>query len=457
MREGSSKMHTFDKAVEILSGLLAGQGCEYELFFMNEDGISAESRDGAVDSLKVKRNHGVGVRVIHEGRAGFAYSSLFERDALRETVNKALSLSALTESDVFMCVPGGGEELLETPLGIYDDSYAPGLAGGVIERAALVEEGARAFSADVKRVRNAAYQERRLCKRLINSKGVDAVERATFYTGHVTAVAERGGEAQMGWDMGLSHFREKVDPYQTGSSAANRAVRMLEARTIKTALLPAVLENTVVSELLEALSSSFLGDNLFKGKSMLRDRRGEKVFSEAINIIDDGAMKGGWSTSRFDAEGLAMSKTSLVADGVVEGYLYDSYWAARMKAEPTGNAVRGGYTGVPGVGVTNLYMEAPSWAVGIEDLFHEAGRGLFITELMGVHTINPVTGDFSLGASGLWIEGGALKYPVRGLAISGNLLKLFGKVVGIGSDMRFIGPIGAPSVLVNELEVSGTK
>ncbi|MFQ5428025.1 MAG: TldD/PmbA family protein [Thermodesulfobacteriota bacterium] len=457
MREETLKNHSFEKAVDILRGCLAGAGGEYELFFMDEDGISAESKGGAVDSLKVKRGHGVGIRVILEGRVGFAYSSLLESEALRETVKKAVSLSALTESDAFMDIPGGRDQPLEAPTGIYDDSYAPDLTEEVIERAALVEEGARAFSKEVARVRNASYQERRISTRLINSKGVDVQESATFYTGHVTAVAQRGDEAQMGWDMGLGHLREKVDPYKTGASAANRAVRMLGARTIKTEVLPAVLENTVVSELLGALSSSFLGDNLFKGKSMLQDTCGEKVFSGLVNIIDDGSMSGGWSTSSFDGEGLPMQETSLVADGVVQGYLYDSYWAARMKTVSTGNAVRGGYMGSPGVGVTNLYMEAAPGAVSIEDLFHEAGRGLFITELMGVHTINPVTGDFSLGASGMWIEDGALQYPVRGLAISGNLLRVFGAVAALGSDMRFFGPIGAPGILINELEASGAK
>lgn len=455
MSKKAADDHIFTGAADTLRGLLAGAADEYELFFMDEDGISAESRDGAVDSLKVTRGHGVGVRVILEGRAGFAYTSLLESAALQETVKKAISLSALSMSDTFMSIPGGTVQIPETPLDVYDDSYSPDSAPGVIERAVLVEEGARAFSKEVARVRNAAYRERRIQRRLVNSKGLDVGESATFYTGHVTAVAERGGEAQMGWDMGLNHLREKVDPYETGASAAARAVRMLGARAIKTAKLPAVLENTVVCELLEALSSSFLGDNLFKGKSMLRDKAGEKVFSGLVNICDDGTMRGGWSTSRFDAEGLPTGKTPLVREGVVEGYLYDSYWAARLKAASTGNAVRGGFMDSPGVGLTNLYMEASATPCTLEDHFCEAGCGLFITELMGVHTINPVTGDFSLGASGMWIEGGELQYPVRGLAVSGNLLRLFGTVEAVGSDMRFLGPIGAPSILINELEASG--
>ncbi len=454
-REKIMDKNIFTSAADTLVKSLAGSGGEYELFFINEEGISAESKDRAVDSLNIKKSAGVGVRVILEGRVGFAYSSILEVEELRDTAQKALSLCALTESDAYMSIPECGGGFTEEPLDVYDDSYEPDLAEGVIERAVLVEEGAKAYSAEVVRVRNATYQERRVQSRLLNSKGADVSERATFFTGHVTAVAERGGEAQMGWEMSLDHLRDNVAPYETGVSAAKRAVRMLGARTIKTARLPAVLENTVVCELLEALSSSFLGDNLSKGKSMLRDKLGEKIFSDVVNIVDDGILRGGWSTAAFDAEGVPQQKTPLVSDGVVRAYLYDSYWAARMKAATTGNAVRGGYTGAPGLGVTNLYMETAQSAGSLEDLFSSAGRGLFITELMGVHTINPVTGDFSLGASGLWIEGGELQYPVRGLAVSGNLLRLFGAVAATASDMRFLGSIGAPSILINELEASG--
>ncbi len=456
MKENPLDDQIFIGPADSLMGLLKGRADEYELFFMDDDGVSAESRGEVVDSLKVHSGHGVGVRVILDGRPGFAFSSDFSTRALEETVKNALSGSLGTDRDAFMTIPKAGGGTIAEASGVYDDSYAPGLADAAIEGAILVEKGAMEYSDEVARVRKASYQASRVRTRVLNSKGVDAGQSATFYTAHVTAVAERGDEAQMGWDMALNHLGKNVDPYQAGRGAAVRAVRMLGARSITSEKLPAVLENTVVCELLEVLSGSFLGDNLAKGKSMLRDKVGEKVFSGAVNIWDDGSMSGGWSTSSSDAEGLAVQKTALVKDGVLQGYLFDSYWAAKMKAVSTGNAVRSGYMDTPGVGITNLYMEVPSGAGTIEDLFGEAGRGLFITELLGVHTINPVTGDFSLGASGLWIEGGKLRYPVRGLAIAGNLLKLFNRVIAASSEMRFLGSIGAPGILIKELEASGS-
>ncbi len=456
MKEKEMDDDIFIAPAKCLSRFLGGRADEYELFFVDEDGVGAESRAGAVDSLKVHSGHGVGVRVIRGGRAGFAFSSDFERQNLEAVVENALAGSLGTDKDAFMSMPDGKGAITRSVSAIYDDSYRPALSEGAIEGAVLVEKGAMEYSEEVVRVRKASYEARRLRTRVINSKGVDAKYSATFYTAHVTAVAMRDGEAQMGWDMSHSHLRKTVDPYKAGRDAATRAVRMLGARSISSQRLPAVLENTVVCELLEALSGSFLGDNLAKGKSMLIGRVGEEVFSPMVNIWDDGTMRGGWSTSSLDAEGMAAEKTPLVKDGVLQGYLFDSYWAAKMKAHSTGNAVRHGYTDTPGVGITNFYMEVPPGAGTIENLFSRADRGLFITELLGVHTINPVTGDFSLGASGLWIEGGKPRYPLRGLAVAGNLLQLFGKVIATSSDMRFLGSIGAPGILINELEASGS-
>jgi len=457
MKEKNFDDDIFSSPAHSLRGLLAGRADEHELFFIDDDGVCAESKGGVVDSLKAHRGHGVGVRVISDGRPGFAFSSDFERASLEAVVKNALAASHDTDRDEFLSVPEGGSiaSAIERSA-LYDDFYRPGQSEAAIEGAVLVEKGAMDFSDEVVRVRKASYEAHRLRTRVLNSKGVDASHSATFYTTHVTAIAERAGEAQMGWDMALDHLGSKIEPHEAGRNAAIRAVRMLGARSIASERLPAVLENTVVCELLEVLSGSFLGDNLAKGKSMLRDKVGKKVFSPIVNIRDDGTMRGGWSTSSSDAEGLPAQNTALVTEGVLRGYLFDSYWAGKMKSASTGNATRSGYTDTPGVGLTNLYMEVPAGAGGIEDLFSEAGRGLFITELLGVHTINPVTGDFSLGASGVWIEGGRLSYPVRGLAIAGNLLGLFGKVIASASDMRFLGSIGAPSILINELEASGS-
>jgi PmbA protein len=230
---------------------------------------------------------------------------------------------------------------------------------------------------------------------------------------------------------------------------------MLGARSIDTVRCNVLLENIVVCELLEVLANSFLLDNIEKGKSMLKGKIGNKIASNSVNIWDNGLLPKGWATAPFDAEGTPTQETALVIDGICQGHLSDVYWGRRTGAGTTGNAVRSSYMNLPTIGITNIYMEGKG--PKLEDLISDMGNGLFVTELLGVHTANPVTGDFSLGAAGFMVEGGEVSYPVRGMAISGNLGDLLLKVEKVGGDLRFIGSVGAPSIVLRDIEVSGSK
>jgi PmbA protein len=439
--------------IDTLKGLLEGRADSYEIFFSRDDGISIEAQDGAVDALKVRSSMGVGLRAILNGRQGFGFSSVLEEDALRDMVEKTLEGSTATAEDAFLGFPTPQAQP-EEAIGLSDDSFADCSEEEMIERALKIEESAKAEDPRIARVRKASYQESKLSVRVVNSNGIDIKQSATFFSGSVSAVAEDKGEAEMGWEVGLAHKRSMIDPEKIGRAAAERALRMLGARSPVTVKCPAVMENAVVMELLEALSSSFLADNVHKGKSMLAGKIGKKIAAGPLNIIDDGLLPGGWSTALFDGEGVPRRRNPLVIGGVCEGYLYDTYWAKRDSVASTGNGARSRYKSMPAVGVTNLYIEKGERT--LDELIGEVSDGLFITELLGVHTINTVSGDFSVGASGLRIEGGKQGYPVRGMAISGNLMDLFSKVESCGSDLRFIGSIGAPSILFSELEASGS-
>ena len=216
---------------------------------------------------------------------------------------------------------------------------------------------------------------------------------------------------------------------------------------------PAILRNSVVAELVEFLSSSFSAEQIDKGRSMLAGKIGQRLFSEHVTLVDDGLLAGGFATSPFDGEGIPSTKTRLVDGGMVAGALYDCYYARKLGADPTGSSVRG-IKSPPSIGFSNLYMEPGRHAP--ERLLDGISKGILITDLMGLHTANPVTGDFSLGASGILIENGKLTRPCRGFAVAGNVLELFRKMTDISSDLRFFGNVGAPSVRVSEISVGGS-
>jgi PmbA protein len=208
-----------------------------------------------------------------------------------------------------------------------------------------------------------------------------------------------------------------------------------------------------VADLIEFLSSSFSAEEMDKGRSMLAGRVGEQVFAEGITLIDDGLLPGGYATSPFDGEGTPSQETVIIDGGFFSTPLYDLYTARKHGKDPTGSASRG-IKSPPGISPSNLYLKKGRKTSN--QLLDGITNGILITDLMGVHTANPVTGDFSLGASGILIEKGKLTRPVRGFAVAGNVLEILRRVTDIGDDLRFFGSVGAPSVRISELSLGGS-
>jgi PmbA protein len=275
----------------------------------------------------------------------------------------------------------------------------------------------------------------------------------TYVSASILVVAEQGEHAETGWDYGFSPFFDQLDIDSIGTAAASRAVGGLGARPMKTMNVPAILPPWVACDVVQALSESFLADNVQKGKSMLVGRLGEAVFSSHVTIVDDGLYSGGMATSPFDDEGTIHQQNMLVSKGLIQGFLYDQYTANKEKRDSTGNAGRHGIKAPPGVQTTNFYIQEGTFDQ--EALLSSVEAGLMVTDIMGMHTADPISGDFSVGATGLWIDKGVAVFPVKGIAISGNLMKLFRNVDAVGTDLRFYGPFGSPTLRVSSLNIAG--
>lgn len=453
MKKDAQGKESGDKAIEILSKRLGGVADAFEIFFSSDSGIGVETREGGIEALKVRSSAGVGLRTISGNRLGFGFSSVLTDSALRDLADKTLagSIEASEDADLAFAARHAGAAHIER---VFDDKARLVTEEEKIASAQDVESAAMGYDSRIKRVRKASYSETISSRRLVNSNGVDGTHAATYFSGSVTAVASEAGESQMGWEMSASHIRSDIDFAGIGSSAAKHAVRMLGARKISSVKCPAIIENVVVTELLEILAGSFLADNVFKGKSMLAGKAGAKVASDVLSVVDNGVMPGGWASSAYDGEGVPRRVNDLLDKGVCAGYLYDTYWGRRRGAASTGSSVRSNFKGLPSIGVSNLYLKAGD--KGVDTLLREMSCGLYITEILGAHTINPVNGEFSIGAAGIWVDNGALAYPVRGIAVSGNLLELFSRVAACADDIRFLGSVGAPSILIEEMEASGS-
>jgi len=438
--------------IEAVSALLKTRPLDgWEVAAASSRLLSIEVKEQKVDTFKCSEPVGVSIRVLKNGGMGFSYSTSMDPADLGRMVENAIVGAETQTPDEYHAFP----EPQPCPeiAGLYDEGLAAVPEAEKIARAMELERLVMAADPRVKRVRKCSYGESTVETSIVSSRGVDVAYRGTSVSASVSAIAEDNGNSQMGWDFDFANGFADLSVARVAERAVARAVGLLGAAKIPTMRCPAVLDSHVATEILEVLASAFLAESVQKGKSLLAGKRGERIVSPLIRIRDDGTLLGGMGTAPFDAEGVPKRNTVLVQDGVLLGYLYDTLRARKDGVESTGNAVRGGIKSPPHMGVSNLFIE--NGTVPFDDLLAGIGRGILLTDVMGMHTANSISGDFSVGAAGFLIEEGRVTSPVKGIAISGNILELFRGVEGVGSDLRLYGTVGSPSLRIASLDVSG--
>jgi PmbA protein len=442
----------FQDTAARIERLLAGRGLDgYEIMLGASRQLSVEVKEQQVDSFKCAAPVGVGVRVLKDRGMGFSFSTSLDDADLGRMVDNALVAAVTQTPDEHNAFPVPAP-FPEIP-GMYDEGLAAVSEQEKIDRAMELERLTLAADPRMQKVRKCTYSETDYSVFLRNSLGVEGEYRGTLVSSSVSAIAASGDESQMGWDFGFATTFGGVDVAAIARGAAAKATGLLGARKIPTMRCPVVLDNYVATEILEVLASAFLAENVQKGKSLLAGRLGERLFSPLLRISDDGTLAGGMATTPFDGEGVAQQDTLLVSDGILRAFLYDTFCARKDGVASTGNAVRGSVKSAPRMGVSNLFIE--NGTPPMAELGQGIERGVLLTEVMGMHTANPISGDFSVGAAGHLIEGGVVTVPVKGIAIAGNILELFRSVEGVGNDLRFYGGVGAPSLRIACLDVSG--
>ncbi|MFH0810783.1 MAG: TldD/PmbA family protein [Pseudomonadota bacterium] len=435
------------------AALKRGGAADYEIFASETATLAIASKEGEVEILERSRCRAVSLRVLSpDGRPGFAYSTDLEPGSLARLAEEAVAASRETSADAAHGFPSP-RALPEKPSGLFDAGLAAVPQEEKIERAKALERAALAGDPRLKKVRRANYHEGIGHVAIRNSRGVNVSGSSTLVSASVTVMAQQGDDSEMGWDYAFSRSLDGLDVEAVGHGAARRALGCLGGRSLATRACPALLDSHVAVQLLDLLSSSLLAESVQKGKSLFAGKLSRQVFSPLLTVIDDGLLPGGMETAPFDDEGNPRQRTVLIEQGVLRGFLYDQYTANREGCLSTGNAARPSALSPPGAKASNLFL-VPG-ARPFEDLVGQMGEGIVITEVLGMHTANPISGDFSVGAAGHLVEGGRVAYPVKGFAISGNLLRLLSRVAEVGADIRFWGNVGAPSLLVERLDIAG--
>lgn len=441
-------------ATDIVRRAMKGGATAAECVVREGDEFSTLVRLGQVETLKESGSRAIGVRVFFGQRAASTYSSDFSRAGLDRMLNSALELAKITSEDPFGGIPSA-DQLGQIPgdLDLYhEDVYSlPGPER--IDYARRTERAALDFDARIKNSEGGSFDAATGHKVLANSHGfVGEYSRSYCSVAAVPIAQTEDGAMQRDYWFSVARMLKKLDaPEKVGRIAAERTIRRLGARKVKTAKVPVVFDPMVSTSILEHIFEGINGDSVYRGASFLAGKLGQKIAGDNVTVIDDGTIAGGFGTSPFDGEGIPTRRTVVIENGVLKSYLLNTYTAKKLGLQTTGNASRG-LAGTPGIGPGNYFLQPGQKSA--KELIADIKEGLYVTEFLG-QGVNLVTGDYSRGASGLWISNGELGYPVEEITVAGNLKDLFFNISEIASDLEFRGSVAAPTIRIDGLTVGG--
>jgi PmbA protein len=415
--------------------------------------FSALVRMRSLERLKDAGSRAAGLRVLVGQRVGSSYTSDLSAEGIRKLVDSALEIAAISTEDPHAGLPDASElgaltgdlRLHSADIQSIDTDYR-------IEQARQTEEAA--FTADprITNSEGASFDAHAGERVFANSRGFLGSYRTSSCSISTTPVARDGEFMERDyWYSSARSYSKLESPSAIGRRAAQRTVRRLGARKVPTQKVPVVFDPQTARTLLANIFEAVEGDSIYRSASFLAGKLGERVASENVTIVDDGTLPGLFGTSPFDDEGVPSRRTVVIDRGVLRNYLLNTYTARKLGMRTTGNAARG-ITGNTGVGHGNLFLEKGERSP--DEIVRGIRNGLYVTELIG-SGVNIVTGDYSRGAAGQWIENGEFAYPVSEITIASTLQRMLTDIESIGSDLEFRGSVASPTLVIREMTVSG--
>ena len=441
-------------AADVVRRATQGGATTAECVVREGDEFSTVVRLGQVETLKESGSRAIGVRVFFGQRAASTYSSDFSPAGIDRMLKSALELARITSEDPYAGIPEAGKfGSLSGNLDLYhEDVYSlPGPER--IDYARRAEKAALDSDPRMKNSEGGSFDAATGRKVLANSHGFVGEYRRSYCSVSAVPIAqdEQGGMQRDYWYSVARSLAKLESPEQVGKEAARRTLRRLGARRVKTAHVPVVLDPMVSTSMLEHIFEGINGDSVYRGASFLAGKLGEKIAGSNVTVIDDGTIVGGFGTSPFDGEGIPTRRTVVIENGILKSYLLNTYTAKKLGLQTTSNASRG-LAGTPSIGPGNYFLQAGTKTP--KQIIGDIKDGLYITEFLGMG-VNLVTGDYSRGASGLWIVNGELAYPVEEITVAGNLKDIFNNISEIGTDLEFRGSVAAPTIRIDGLTVGG--
>jgi PmbA protein len=433
----------------------ARDGEAVEVYLTRGTDTEVRVYEGEVESLSSATSAGGGVRVVAGGRQGFAYAGSLDEDVLGETLADARDNALFSSPEPWVGLPEP-DGVAQVPLDLWRDELVSFPTERKVSAAMDLERTVRASDPRIRQVELVTWADSWGEMAIASSLGILAVDSSTACYLAAEAVAGEGDDSQVAYGYTVGRSPSELEPDKAANDAVSRAVRLLGATKPRSAHLPVVMEPRVSSQLLGLLGSVLSGEMVLKGISLFAGHLGETVAAGLFTLVDDPTEQAAWGAATFDGEGLACRRNVMIEDGVLRCFLYDSTSARRAGTSTTASAVRAGYKSAPGVGARAICL-APGTS-SPEQVLAQVGDGLLVQSVTGVHSgVNPVSGDFSVGAEGLMVRGGELAEPVRELTIASTIQRMLLGVVGLGNDLEWL-PSSAVGVTlaVSEMSMSGS-
>lgn len=421
-----------------------------EVYLQDSRNLRIRVRNGDIETVQEAASHGVGFRIFKSGRMAFSSCNDLSEKALNSAIASAVEFAKKTTPDENNVLPDNqGYTEIE---GLYDPEIAKIPMERKIDLAKNVEEIAMQDKR-ITKSSGATFNEAESETFLANSNDMLKNYKASFCGFGVSVVAEKGEQKSTGGEFCTRRFfSDLVSVEEVGKKAAKEAYEMLDFRMVKTQKAPVIFHPDVGRTLLGGILGAINGERVLQGRSFLRDKLNKKIGSELITVIDDGTIPRGLASSPFDGEGVPTQKRVIVDKGVLKGFIYNTSAAKRAGTKSTGNAARGGFRGLPGIGAHAFYMT--NGKSSPDDIIRNTRNGLFLKGVTG-YGINPVTGNFSGGASGFWITNGRIAFPVKGLTIAGKAFSMFDDIDMLGNDLDLNRTFTTPTVRIKSLQIGG--
>jgi PmbA protein len=456
-----------ESARRAVEAATAAGASDAEAYAAEDSGREVRVHGGEVESLSAATQRGIGIRAWIGKRVGYAYGTDLSEAGVTELAARAAEAARVADEDEFAGPPDPAVRLMhaegakgapEEEIVLSDPTLGEWSPDRLADLALAIESAALAADSRIAGVEQAVYADSAESVALVSSLGVEGEYSSSSCYGYVQALAEGedGRETGLGFDLGRGPAA--LDPAEIGREGAERAAAMIGAGKPKSRSCPVVLDPTVAASFIALIGRGLAASAVQRGRSPFAERLGDEVANQVLVLHDDGLDPEGFASAPFDAEGVPRRRTALIEASALRTYLYDTYTAHRGDAVSTGNASRSGYRSQPSVSASNLIV-APG-ELSFAGLLSEAGDGVLVTDVAGLHSgVNPVSGVFSVGASGLVIRDGELAEPLREFTIASDLVSMLRAVRAVGADSRWVpfgGSVRTPSLLVGEMTVAGS-